>query len=89
VAEAAQSTRAREDERLLVMIEEAYLASGGGYGARNVHRDLTEVGERLGRKRVERLMREHAAFGAHAAQTSLRRQTCGRRTEPPATSVQG
>ena len=26
-----QSTRAREDERLLVMIEEAYLQSGGVY----------------------------------------------------------
>ena len=43
-----QSMRAREDERLLVMIEEAYLASGGVYGARNVHRDLTEEVPTLG-----------------------------------------
>lgn len=81
-----QSTRAREDERLLVMIGEAYLQSGGVYGARNVHRDLTEAGERLGRKRVERLMRER---GLRSVRTPRRRRYGGRCTEPSATPVYG
>jgi putative transposase len=34
------SARAKEDARLMVHIEESYLASGGVYGSRNVHRDL-------------------------------------------------
>jgi putative transposase len=70
-----QSTRAREDERLLVMIEEAYLASGGVYGARNVHRDLVEAGEQLGRKRVERLMRER---GLRSVRTPRKRRYGGK-----------
>lgn len=70
-----QSTRAREDARLLVMIEEAYLVSGGVYGARNVHRDLTEAGERLGRKRVERLMRER---GLRSVRTPRKRRYGGK-----------
>jgi len=53
------SARAKEDARLMVHIEGSYHASGGVYGSRNVHRDLTEAGERVGRKRVERLMHQH------------------------------
>jgi putative transposase len=72
---APQSARAREDARLTALIEEAYLASGGVYGSRNVHRDLTEAGERLGRKRVERLMRER---GLRSVRSPLRRRYRGK-----------
>ena len=69
-----QSARAKEDARLLAYIEESYLASGGVYGSRNVHRDLTEAGERIGRKRVERLMRQK---GLRSVRSPLRRRYKG------------
>lgn len=65
------SSRAKEDARLMVHIEESYLASGGVYGSRNVHRDLTEAGEHISRKRVERLMRKH---GLRSVRSPLRRR---------------
>jgi transposase InsO family protein len=37
--------------------------SGGAYGARRIFLDLREEGERLGRKRVERLMRAESLSG--------------------------
>lgn len=54
-----QSDRSIEDARLLARIEDFYLASGGGYGSRNIYRDLKESGERVGKHRVVRLMRAH------------------------------
>ena len=69
-----QSARAKDDARLLAYIEESYLASGGVYGSRNVHRDLTEAGERIGRKRVERLMRQK---GLRSVRSPLRRRYKG------------
>jgi putative transposase len=53
------STRARNDERLVGLIRQFWLASGGAYGSPRIHDDFIEAGERIGRKRVERLMREH------------------------------
>lgn len=52
-----QSVRTLEDTRLKPLIEVAYLESGGVYGNRNIYRDLREVGELVGRGRIERLMR--------------------------------
>jgi putative transposase len=63
-----QSPRAADDARLLVMIEEAYVASGGVYGSRNVHRDLLEAGERIGKNRVARLMRLHGLRSVRSPQ---------------------
>ena len=51
------SDRAIEDDRLLGLIRESYAASGGIYGSPRIFLDLREAGERIGRKRVERLMR--------------------------------
>ena len=53
------SPRAIEDERLLELIRESYAASGRIYGSPRVFLDLREAGERIGRKRVARIMRTH------------------------------
>ena len=63
-----RSARSVEDARLLKLIEEAYLASGGVYGSRNIHRDLIEAGERLGKHRVARLMRENGLRSVRSPQ---------------------
>jgi putative transposase len=52
-----RSCRAKEDERLLGLVRESYLASGGIYGSPRVFHDLREAGERCGENRVARLMR--------------------------------
>jgi putative transposase len=57
------SARAVEDERLMQQITKMHERSGGSYGARRVFLDLREEGERLGRKRVERLMRAAGLSG--------------------------
>ena len=51
------SNRAIEDERLLGLIRESYIASGGVYGAPRVFADLREAGETYGKHRIERIMR--------------------------------
>jgi putative transposase len=53
------SDRAIEDERLLELVRESHAASGGIYGSPRIFLDLREAGERVGRKRVARIMREH------------------------------
>jgi putative transposase len=50
------SERVKEDARLLPIIRQSYVASGGVYGARRVFADLREAGETCGKHRVERLM---------------------------------
>ena len=53
------SNRAIEDARLLKLIKEAYMASGGTYGSPWIHRDLKEAGESCSVHRVARIMREN------------------------------
>lgn len=53
------SDRAIEDERLLELIRASYAASGRIYGSPRVFLDLREAGERMGRHRVARIMRDH------------------------------
>lgn len=50
--------RKREDTALRERIRHFYTASKGRYGAPKIHADLTEDGERVGCKRVARLMRQ-------------------------------
>lgn len=52
----APSQRAREDARLLGLIKQSWLESGGVYGYRKIHSDLRELGEGCGKHRVARLM---------------------------------
>jgi putative transposase len=51
------SDRAIEDLRLLALIRESYIASGGVYGSPRVFGDLREAGETCGKHRVARIMR--------------------------------
>ena len=50
--------RAMEDAAIVVEIKAAYKAGRRAYGSPRVHRELRAKGRRVGRKRVERLMRQ-------------------------------
>ena len=51
------SAREIEDERLLKLIREFYIASGATYGSPWIHRDLLEAGESCSVHRVAKIMR--------------------------------
>lgn len=51
------SLRAKRDEALKGAITEAHRRSRGTYGSPRVHRELRAAGHRVGKKRVDRLMR--------------------------------
>jgi putative transposase len=57
--EKPQSNRAIEDQRLLKLIKESYVASGATYGSPWIHRDLRDAGEVCSVHRVARIMREN------------------------------
>ena len=60
----APSARARDDERLLKRIREIHAANREVYGSPRVHAELVLAdGERIGRKRVERLMHQAGLSG--------------------------
>jgi len=52
------SPRAVEDAALIVEIKAAHKTGRGAYGSPRVHRELRAKGRCIGKKRVERLMRE-------------------------------
>jgi len=51
------SRRAQRDEALTSKVKSIFKEHRGRYGSRRVHEELKTQGERVGRKRVERLMR--------------------------------
>jgi transposase InsO family protein len=51
------SERSIADDQLLSTIEKIYLESRGTYGSPRIYQELQACGVRIGRKRVERLMR--------------------------------
>ena len=57
------SNRELENKELLVHIKEAFKASNGVYGHRNIHKDLRELGIHINKKRVARLMSEAKLYG--------------------------
>lgn len=60
----------RENERLLGLIKQSWLESGGVYGYRKITYDLRDLGERCGKHRVYRLMRNEGL----RSQTGYRRR---------------
>jgi putative transposase len=60
------SAHARRDEQLLVQIRTAHQQSRRRYGAPRVHVALTHDGERVGKKRVARLMQRDGLRGRRA-----------------------
>ena len=57
------STRDRRDAELSNMIRDIHRHSRGTYGAPRIHAVLKEMGERVGKKRIARLMRQAALRG--------------------------
>jgi len=53
------SARAIEDQRLLKLIKEYYIASGATYGSPWIHRDLRDAGEKCSVHRVAKIMRDN------------------------------
>jgi putative transposase len=76
-----RSERVVEDERLLERIRELHEANYLAYGSRRMWKALLRDGERVGRSRVERLMRAHGIQGAK------RRGKPWRTTTPDPTTV--
>jgi len=68
------SARSVEDVRLVGRIRQAHQASRETYGSPRVHAALKRMGEAVGRRRVERLMREH---GIQAISERLYRRMTG------------
>ncbi len=69
-----RSERDRSDAPLLEQIGEVFEASDKTYGSPRVHHALVRRGEQLGRRRVERLMREN---GIQACSYTLYRRSPG------------
>ena len=63
-----KSRRAVEDERLLEEIRQAHALGRKTYGSPRVHEVLLQRGRRVGRRRIERLMRENGIRGCSADQ---------------------
>jgi putative transposase len=68
------SERAVEDDRVVQHIRAAHTKSRETYGSPRVHEVLRRQGEAIGRRRVERLMRQH---GIRACSASLYRRLPG------------
>jgi transposase InsO family protein len=60
------SGRAQRDQALLVRVRAAHRRSRRRYGAPRVHRELVTQGERVGKKRIARLMRAEGLVGRRA-----------------------
>ena len=77
------SARAQRDEQLRAKIRHFHEASRGTYGSPRIHVDLAEDGQRVGRKRVARLMKADGLRGVCRRQrtwTTVREP--GRRPAP-------
>lgn len=53
------SERSREDKRLLPLIRSSFAESGMAYGSPRINKDLREMGETCGEKRVARIMKQN------------------------------
>jgi putative transposase len=78
-AERPRSEHARQDDRLLGAIRRSVTESDATYGYRRVWRDLRAWGERCGRDRTARLMRQAGFYGRRRRRYSP--QDAGARSE--------
>ncbi|MBE8215710.1 MAG: transposase [Endozoicomonadaceae bacterium] len=53
-----KSDREQKDNRLITLIQQFWLASGCVYGYRKIYHDLKESREKVGIKKVHRLMKQ-------------------------------
>ena len=65
------SERQQENQRLMGLIKQSWLESGGVYGYRKITADLRDLGEHCGKHRVYRLMQEEGL----KSQTGYRRRS--------------
>lgn len=79
------SQRAKADARLAVEVRLAHKRGRGTYGSPRVHRELKAHGHRVGKKRVERLMRQEGIQGRQKRR--FRRTTDSNHTQPVAANV--
>lgn len=73
-----ESSRRKEDRHLTGLIKQFWLESGTVYGYRKITGDLRDVGERCGKHRVYRLMRQEGL----KSQTGYHRKPGGRKGPP-------
>ena len=77
------SRRATEDEGLAAEIGAIHACSHGRYGSPRVHAELRRRGRRVGRRRVERLMRQHGIHGIVTPRPRRRPRTTDSRHSLP------
>jgi putative transposase len=82
------SARARADERLTERIRAIYQTGRGTYGSPRRHVERRTVGERCGRRRVARLMREAGLRGCQGRRRHSRTTTHDRQAVPAPARVQ-
>lgn len=80
-----EAPRAAEDAELVVEIKAAYETGRGSYGSPRVHRELRAKGRRVGKKRIERLMRREGL--AAKKKRKFRRTTDSNHAHPIAPNV--
>ena len=79
------AARTTEDARLAVEIRVVHKRLRGIYGSPRMHRELRAKGHRIGKKRIERLMRENGLQGRQKRR--FRRTTDSNHTQPIAPNV--
>ena len=79
------SKRSKADAQLAVQVRLAHKRGRGTYGSPRVHRELKAHGHRVGKKRVERLMRQEGIQGQQKRR--FRRTTDSNHTQPVAANV--
>ena len=84
----APSARAQADNHLRERIRAIHQTSRGTDGSPRIHVELRATGERCGRRRVARLMREVGLRGCHGRRRHVRTTTRDRQATPAPDRVQ-
>ena len=79
------STHARRDRQLRVLIRASHEASRGAYGSPRIHRDLRDQGHRISRKRVIRLKQAEGLMAR--VRKRFKRTTMSDHDQPVAANV--